>query len=99
MKYQKVKRKLLATMLSVPVFVITLAGCSSSQTEETAANTGADQTDEVQDSSSEELESGKVTLRVWAEEANFEAMNIMIDNFKKEYAGQADFDYYFRGVR
>ena len=79
-------------MLSVPVFVITLAGCSSSQTEETAANTGADQTDEAQDSSSEELESGKVTLRVWAEEANFEAMNIMIDNFKKEYAGQADFD-------
>ena len=37
-------------------------------------------------------DSGKVTLKVWAEEDNFDMLSKMIDSFKQEYAGQADFD-------
>ena len=35
---------------------------------------------------------GKVTLTVWAEEANFDVLQEMIDSFEQKYAGQADFD-------
>ncbi|MCM1282279.1 MAG: extracellular solute-binding protein [Muribaculaceae bacterium] len=38
------------------------------------------------------LSSGRVELRVWAEEANFDMLNQMIESFKQEYAGQADFE-------
>ena len=35
---------------------------------------------------------GKVTLTVWAEEANFDVLQEMIDSFEQKYAGQAEFD-------
>ena len=40
----------------------------------------------------EQLESGKVALRVWVEEANIPNLQKMIDSFQQKYAGQADFD-------
>lgn len=35
---------------------------------------------------------GTVALRVWAEESTYDALNQMIDSFKEQYKGQADFD-------
>ncbi len=37
-------------------------------------------------------ESGPVQLTVWAEEDNFEMLNGMIESFKEEYAGEAEFE-------
>ncbi|MDE6640311.1 MAG: extracellular solute-binding protein [Acetatifactor sp.] len=69
--------------------VMALAGCSADNAKKPAGS-------DVQSSGSEiqqgELESGKVELRVWAEESNFETLSKMIESFKEEYAGQADFE-------
>lgn len=37
-------------------------------------------------------EDGIVTLTVWAEETNHDLLNKMIESFKQEYSGQAEFD-------
>ncbi len=92
------KRKIGAFILSGTVLMMGLSGCGSSQTTgesigtdgteigmaETAAESGADE--EVA------IESGVVELTVWAEENNFEMLEGMIETFKQEYAGQAEFE-------
>ncbi|MDE6619892.1 MAG: extracellular solute-binding protein [Lachnospiraceae bacterium] len=85
------KRKLLVTMLSVSLLSTMLVGCGNmvvnnqTDTEETDMETKQGEEDE-------QLESGKVSLRVWVEEANIENLQKMIDSFEQEYAGQAEFD-------
>ncbi|MDE6220640.1 MAG: extracellular solute-binding protein [Lachnospiraceae bacterium] len=85
------KKKLLVTMLSVSLLSTVLVGCGNigtgrqTDTEETDVETN-------QDEGKEQLESGKVSLRVWVEEANIENLQKMIDSFEQKYAGQADFD-------
>ena len=63
--------------------VTSLAGCGNS------ANSNASTEADAQDTQSDD---GVVTLKVWSEESNFDFMNQMIESFKQEYAGQAQFD-------
>ena len=88
-KKKIVKQRLGIMVAAMSLAVMTLAGCGAGKTE---TPTGSD----VQSSDSEiqqaELESGKVELKVWAEESNFETLGKMIESFKQEYAGQADFE-------
>ena len=85
------KKKLLVTVLSVSLLATVFAGCgnkdANNQIDTEAANVEAEQADE-----SDRLESGKVALRVWVEEANIDNLQKMIDSFEQKYAGQADFD-------
>ncbi len=74
------KRKIVALAMAA-VMPLSMAGCGDS------AQTSAS----VPNASEEELESGTVELTVWAEETNFEVLEQMIESFKEEYAGQADF--------
>lgn len=70
-----------------------LSGCGSNDAgDETAATEEATQEAAQETQAEEQLESGTVTLTVWAEENNFEMLTQMIESFKQEYAGQADFD-------
>ena len=69
--------------------VMTLAGCSADSAEKPVGNDVQSSGSEIQE---EKLESGKVELKVWAEESNFETLSKMIESFKQEYAGQADFE-------
>ncbi|MBD5476046.1 MAG: extracellular solute-binding protein [Lachnospiraceae bacterium] len=69
--------------------VMALAGCSSGKAENPADSDVQSSDNEIQQ---EELESGKVELKIWAEESNFETLDKMIESFKQEYAGQADFE-------
>ncbi|MDE7133311.1 MAG: extracellular solute-binding protein [Lachnospiraceae bacterium] len=69
--------------------VMALAGCSSGKAENPTDSDVQSNDSEIQQ---EELESGKVELKVWAEESNFETLGKMIESFKQEYAGQADFE-------
>lgn len=85
------KKKLLTVILSVSLSSVTFAGCGSTVAD-SAVDAGETDTDFIQTGESEQLESGKVELRVWVEEANFDNMQKMIDSFEQEYAGQADFD-------
>ena len=51
--------------------------------------------EESQDAAQGTAESGgieRVDLTVWAEESAFDTLNKMIDSFKQEYAGQAEFN-------
>lgn len=74
---------------TMSLLVLVLAGCSAGKAEEPTDNDLKSSTGEIQQ---EALDSGKVGLKVWAEEGNFETLGKMIESFKKEYAGQADFE-------
>lgn len=60
-----------------------LTGCSSTADVEPVQSMEAGQ---------EELESGKVPLTVWAEEADFDLLSEMTASFQEHYAGQAEFE-------
>lgn len=84
------KKKLLAAILSVSLLSVMLAGCASSEADN-AVDTGETDSEIAQVDGNEQLESGKVELRVWAEEADIECLQKMIDSFEQKYAGQAEF--------
>ena len=81
------KKKLLAMILSVSLLPAMLSGCGNSNTDD-----GIENTMSTRENNSEGLESGKVELTIWVEEANFDNLAKMIESFKQEYAGQADFE-------
>lgn len=85
------KKKLLVAMLSVSLLTTVLAGCGNTDANNQTDTEAAD-VETKQDDGSEQLESGKVALRVWVEEANIENLQKMIDSFEQKYAGQADFE-------
>ena len=74
---------------AISLMIMTLTGCGADQVEEPAGSDVQSSAGEIQQ---EELESGKVELKVWDEEGNFETLGKMIESFEKEYAGQADFE-------
>lgn len=84
------KKKLLSAILSVSLLSVMLAGCASSEADN-AVDTGETDSEIAQVDGNEQLESGKVELRVWAEEADIECLQKMIDSFEQKYAGQAEF--------
>lgn len=77
------RKKWIAAALVCTMGVTSLAGCGNS------ANSNASTEADAQDTQSDD---GVVTLKVWSEESNFDFMNQMIESFKQEYAGQAQFD-------
>ena len=83
------KRHLGIIVTAMSLAVMALAGCGSGNTENPANSSVQSSGGEIQE---EQLESGKVELKIWAEEGNFETLNKMIESFKQEYAGQADFE-------
>lgn len=76
-------------LAAMSLAVMALAGCGADQAENPAGSDVHSSDSEIQQ---EALESGKVELKVWAEESNFETLGKMIESFKQEYAGQADFE-------
>ncbi len=87
------KKNVLITVLATSLLAASLAGCGNKNTDD-SSQTEAESVDVTaeQDAADEKLESGKVSLRVWVEEANIPNLQKMIDSFKQKYAGQADFD-------
>lgn len=78
-------------MLSVSLLTMALTGCGNADAGNQTDTEPAD-VEVQQDDGDGQLESGKVSLRVWVEEANIENLQKMIDSFEQKYAGQADFD-------
>lgn len=85
---ESVKKNILTMMLAVSIVAMPLAGCTD-KTDKTQQDTIENGT---QEPASDELESGQVSLTIWAEEANFDTLSKMIESFKQAYAGQADFN-------
>lgn len=83
------KKKSLVAILSVSLLATGLMGCGNTKSGEQAERAEAETEQENQ---GEQLESGKVALCIWVEEANIENLQKMIDSFEQKYAGQADFE-------
>lgn len=79
------KKKVLLCLLSSIAVLSVFSGCGSKEKEK--ADTGKQQSE-----AENRKEQGVVSLRVWAEEDNFDMLNEMIASFQEEYAGQAEFE-------
>lgn len=77
------KRKWTATLLTVVLAVSMLAGCASSAPSQKNTQNAAQPINKDNET---------VSLTVWAEESTYDALNQMVESFKKEYEGQANFD-------
>jgi len=84
------RKKILAVLLCA-IMVGSLTGCQKSPANNAADNSDAAEATELE-ATDETPDSGVVELTVWAEEDNFEMLNAMIESFKQEYAGQAEFN-------
>lgn len=86
------KRKNLAAMTAIVALGMGLCGCGG--TAETATEPALQQEETTEESTAEAepADDGLVELTVWAEEANWDVLNKMIESFKAEYAGQAEFE-------
>lgn len=76
------RKKSIAMALVCAMMVGSLAACGNDSSS----------SDSTEATSSSGSSSGVVTLKVWSEESNFNLMNQMIESFKQEYAGQAQFE-------
>lgn len=90
------KKKSIAGILTVALACTVLSGCGTEAVTTGESVSGApgeaQSGTELTDQAAGQGDNGVVTLTVWAEEANFEVLNQMIESFKAEYAGQAEFD-------
>lgn len=90
------KKKSVAGILTVALAATVLSGCGTKEGTTGESVSGApgeaQSGTELADQTAEQADDGVITLTVWAEEANFEVLNQMIESFKAEYAGQAEFD-------
>lgn len=78
------KKRLLVGLLTAALGASLLTGCGG--TTQSGGNSSDLQP------SSEQVDDGLVTLKVWAEGANHDMLGEMIASFEQEYAGQAQFD-------
>lgn len=87
------KKKALAVVLCMSLVPGLLCGCGNGgqATKENQNETSpGEPAAEVPDK--READNGEVTLKIWAEEANFEMLTQMIDSFKEAHKGEADFE-------
>lgn len=96
------KKRGMAIAAAVTLCSVLTTGCAGAAETETAAEAavtvedmqGAEAAVTAEDVQSAETsgDGGVISLTVWAEETNHDVLGKMIDSFKQEYAGQAEFD-------
>lgn len=88
----KKKTLMLSTLLML--FMITLIGCTKNQNKKEASdNTKVETSEETSKEKSEVKEAGeKVTLKLWGSEEDQDLLAEMVEGFKTQYAGKAEFD-------
>lgn len=79
-------KKLVTAVLAFSLMGMLITGCGESGNNTSVSDT---QNTVLQET---DPKGGKIKLKVWSEASNFETLNKMIDSFKQEYAGQAEFD-------
>lgn len=89
------KRNIQLVTLTAAALALALGGCGSAADAdaETAAQTETAETEG--DTAENTDDGGVVTLTVWAEEANWDVLNKMVDSFKEAHAGEAEFEVTF----
>ena len=87
------KRHILPILMASAMVTASLSGCAGGAQD--AADTEMQTQEETQENGEngeDGLESGKVELTVWAGDSYDESLIQMVESFKQEYAGNADFD-------
>ena len=84
------KRKFLSTLVAVTMFATVFSGCSGKDASQNTDNAEVTENTNEESSQAQELQSGKVDLRLWIDEGSVPNTQKMIDSFKQQYAGQAD---------
>ena len=85
------KKRIQAVIAIIMILCMGLSGCGAAQTAQTAVGTPNEGSSTAADAATED-DNGVVQLTVWAEEANWDVLNQMIESFKQEYAGEAEFE-------
>lgn len=94
------KKRIVTEMLLAAVFCSAFTGCGNQQAAAGGGNNdmeavvpGSEPSTETADLGDQDnSDNGVVELTVWSEPDNFDTLNKMIDSFKEEYAGQAEFE-------
>lgn len=84
------KRKFLSTLVAVAMFATVFSGCSGKDASQNTDNAEVTENANEELPQAQELQSGKVDLRLWIDEGSVSNTQKMIDSFKQQYAGQAD---------
>ena len=82
----KVKKRRIMFLLPLTLLCIGASGCGSAENAETEETIT-----ETEETTQEK--GGTVSLEIFCDESGVGLMNEIIDSFKTEYAGQADFDF------
>lgn len=79
------KKRMLAVFLMAVIVMVTAAGCSKEKETKNSAgeNISAEKAGK---------EEGVINLSIWAEAANNDLLNQMIESFKEKYKGEAEFE-------
>lgn len=87
------KKKIQALIAIIMVLCMNLCGCGNAAqtTVETDVAEPAVESSMATDATTE-TDDGVVQLTIWAEEANWDVLNKMIESFKQEHAGEAEFE-------
>lgn len=85
-------RKISAMVLTTLLVLGTITGCSGKGTMAPVGDNGIMDGSQDTMQNDETQNSGVITLKVWAEEAQHSTVQKMIDSFIEQYKGQADFD-------
>lgn len=78
------KKRIIALLMMTVMMCMSVVGCSSQSTQKEENET------KKEENTSET--GGVVKLKIWAEEANWEVTNKMIDSFKAKYKNEATFE-------
>lgn len=85
------RKRSIACLLTIVLVFAMLAGCGQSSTSQTGDEVQSTELSETIDTA-EEIPGGTVSLTLWGAEEDQELLSQIVESFKAEYAGQADFD-------
>lgn len=90
------RKQMEGCLLAATLAVALLGGCGNGAKDTGKGSTESSTEGQAQEAFSggtgTELDSGKVVLTIWAGDSYDESLLAMVESFKQEYAGQADFE-------
>lgn len=87
------EKRMISILMAVIMLGMLLTGCGAEKKASSQDQEATETAESVDSQTVTELESGTVELKIWADSGSFDVLNILLDNFKQEYEGQANFDY------
>ena len=84
------KKRMISLVMAVAMLGTLATGCGGGKKD---TPQGTETMGNIDSTPSAELESGTVELKIWSDAGSWDTLNVLLDNFKKEYEGQATFEF------